>query len=446
MDDLSAAYGDDAEVLKAQLARYAEAVQAFRVRYGPGPALVFRAPGRVNLIGEHTDYSQGYVLPVALDRDVLMVVRPRADALIRLANIETSYAPCRFPVVPSVPSAPPGHWSNYARGAAQLLASEHGLCWGMDALICGQEPWGVPRGAGLSSSSALTVVVALALNQIHGLGLSSLDLAEACGRAEWYVGTRGGIMDQFVSLLSKRGSALFLDCRPDVQGRYAMRHVPLPEDHALVVVDSGVKHANTGPLFNTRVAEVRAGVALLRESLPGVQSLRDLESYPLDTLERLLPERITIAELRGRGITLAQLTNGGIIPLETELFIRARCRHVVTENARVIMAVSALVSGDLTGFGALMGQSHESLRRDFKVSTPEIEALVLAASAQPGVRGMRLTGAGWGGCVVALVSREHLPGFVEGIRRAYRAQAGREARTLVARAAPGAAQVMSVER
>ncbi|MFO7697934.1 MAG: galactokinase [Anaerolineae bacterium] len=443
LTELQAVYGDDLTVLDVQHARYRSALNAFERMYGPGPASVFRAPGRVNLIGEHTDYSQGYVLPVALDRDVLLVARAREDGQVRLANVESEFEPAHFHLSAGIPSEPKGHWSNYARGAAQLLAADYSTGKGMDGLLCGQQPWGIPRGAGLSSSSALTVVVALALSEFNGLALDRPTLAEACGRAEWYVGTRGGIMDQFASLLSERATALFLDCRPTpAAGEYLARRVPLPDGYAIVVVDSGVRHSNTGPLYNTRVAEVRAGVALLQERWPRLQYLRDLEGIPWDAYGDLLPERISVAALEGRGIVLSRLLNGGIIPREQELLVRSRCRHVVSENARVLEAVSALDVGDIKRFGALMSAAHASVRDDFGVSTPELETLIAAAGQIPGVAGTRLTGAGWGGCIVALVERTSVPPFVETIERSYHLATGLSAHAFVCQAGPGACRVI----
>jgi galactokinase len=443
IEALEAVYGSEPSVLEAQRSRYTAAMEAFARLYGPGPADVFRAPGRVNLIGEHTDYSQGYVLPVALDRDVLLVARVRTDGHVRLANIEPDHGPCEFDLETSIPSREAGHWSNYARGAAQRLSLDYAIAHGMDALVCGEPPWGIPRGAGLSSSSALTVVVALALAELNGLGLSRPSLAEACGRAEWYVGTRGGVMDQFASLLSFRATALFLDCRPAQDtGEYTVRNVPIPENWAVIVVDSGKRHSNTGPLFNTRVAEVRAGVALLRERYPEVAYLRDLEGIPWHEYEDLLPERISVAELERRGIPLPDLLIHGIIPADQDLYVRARCRHIESENRRVLEAVSALEAGDVALFGDLMARAHSSVRDDFEVSTPEIEALINAANQLPGVYGARLTGAGWGGCIVAVVDRGYAEAFVREIQRSYRGVTGLTPEAFVCKAGPGACRVI----
>jgi len=442
---LQSIYGSDTETVASQEGRYRRALEVFRQTYGPGPVSVFRAPGRVNLIGEHTDYAQGYVLPAALDRDLLLIARARPDGQVHLANVEPGFEPSRFALTPEIPSAPRGHWSNYARGAAQMLAADYAASVGVDALICGQAPWGIPRGAGLASSSALTVAMALALAVANRLPLAGADLAEACSRAEWYVGTRGGIMDHFASLLARRSAALFLDCRPDrVTGTYSWRYVPLPDDVALVVIDSGQRHCNTTPLYNTRVAEVQAGAALLSRRYPQVTHLRDAERLSWDACEELLPERMTVAELEARGVSLPVLLKAGIIPDDTTLCIRARCRHVITENARVLEAATALEAHDLKRLGALLSCAHASLRDDFAASTPEIEVLVELASHSPGVVGARLTGAGWGGCIIALASRPGAAACVEEICRRYGEQTGLQADAFVCSSGPGACHLMDL--
>nr|HID13614.1 hypothetical protein [Anaerolineae bacterium] len=219
-DALERIYGEAAE---AQQARYSAALTTFTRIYGPGPVHVFRAPGRVNLIGEHTDYNHGFVLPVALDRDVLLLARPRPDEVVRLHNVEPAFPPHTFTIGPTIPAASRGDWSNYIRGAAQMVARHAppappvyggASVRGMDALVAGAPPHGVPRGAGVSSSSALLVVAALALAHLNNWRPDPVSFARLCSEAEWYVGTRGGIMDQFIAMLARPGHALFLDCRP----------------------------------------------------------------------------------------------------------------------------------------------------------------------------------------------------------------------------------------
>ncbi|NJN84927.1 MAG: hypothetical protein HC802_23325 [Caldilineaceae bacterium] len=243
---LTTIYGDDFE---AQRQRYTTALAAFRATYGDGMVDIFRAPGRVNVIGEHTDYNHGYVLPVALDKDLLFLARPRQDQRVRLTNLEHDFAPCEFSMDSQIPSAAQADWSNYVRGAAQTVArtlaeAGHRPANGLDILVAGEAPEGVPRSAGLSSSSALTVVATLAFIHYSNWSPPTSELAPLCSDAEWYVGTRGGIMDQFIALLGARDHALFLDCRPDSAGRYTNQRVPLPTSHRLLIVESGVKHSN----------------------------------------------------------------------------------------------------------------------------------------------------------------------------------------------------------
>jgi galactokinase len=432
-------YGSEGHRVDGQARRCQDALAAFSAHYGPGPVSLFRAPGRVNLIGEHTDYSQGYVLPVALDRDILLLARPRSDAQVRLANMEAPYPERAFAIGPAIPPQPLGDWGNYAQGPAELLARRTGRpLRGLDALVCGRPPWGVPRGAGLSSSSALTVAFALALVHVNELPLAGAELAVFCSQAEWYAGTRGGIMDQFAALLSRRGHALFVDCRPE-HGRYHTAHAPLPSEHRLVVMDSGERHRNTGPLFNQLVAEVRLGVRMLQERYPGIRSLRDMEGMPWNEYVEDLPECMSLADLRERGIALDELIEGGAPPQADSLQVRRRCRHVITENARVLAAVRAMQSGDLDTLGRLMAAAHASARDDLAISTPRLDALVALASRFPGVVGARLTGAGWGGCAIALA---HAPSAEELAAQVARSQPGAQA--FVAHPAPAAGHLVTI--
>jgi galactokinase len=398
-------------------ARYSAALSAFVSLHGSGPVHIFRAPGRVNLIGEHTDYNHGFVLPVALDRDTVLLARPRSDDVVTLHNIEKAFGPRSFRIGANIPSAPPGDWSNYARGAAQMVAREvDGIVHGMEALVAAAPPYGTPRGAGVSSSSAMTVVSALALAQLNGWRPAPVPFARRCSDAEWYVGTRGGIMDQFIALLARPGHALFLDCRPLGPDQYHFSHVPLPPDYRILVADSGVHHANVRGEFNLRVAACRAGVACLRAHSPGITHLRDVQDEPWATLGGLLPEAMTVSEARAAGADL----EGVPLPVaQAELPVRACCRHVHSENARVLATVNALRVGDVATAGRLLDEAHASARDDYDISCAEVEALVEAAHAVTGVVGARLTGAGWGGCIVALVHGSAVSAFETEVARRY---------------------------
>lgn len=433
---LESIYGEAAGV---QAERYRSALAAFRAAYGPGPVLCFRAPGRVNLIGEHTDYNHGFVLPLALDRDLLLLARPRRDAVVHLINEEEGYPPVSFAAEPSIPPEARGGWGNYARGAAQRLAQQLGRpLSGLDGLLCGAAPYGVPRGAGLSSSSALTVVVAVALASLNGLAAEGPGFAQLCAEAEWYVGTRGGIMDHFCALLARREHAMFLDCRPRPDGSYLTEPVPLPPDYHIVVVNSGVRHQNTQGAYNPRVAACRAGVGLLQAYYPGITHLRDVQEVPWAELEPLLPEETTPAELAQHGIELGDLP--GVSP-DTPLPVRARCRHVWSENRRVLAAVAALRNGDVVTLGRLLDQAHASARDDYEISCPELESLVQAAREVPGVVGARLTGAGWGGCIVALVPHGAISDFELYVSKCYHAKTGLTPAIFACRAGPGAGEI-----
>ncbi len=441
---LGLVYGNDRLLLKTQTARYQRDMLAFTAKYGPGPVMFFHAPGRVNLIGEHTDYNHGYVMPMALDKDVLILARPRQDQVVNLANVELSFSSRQFRISQDISPQPIGDWANYAQGPAQLLEREFGPgLRGYDALIDGAAPHGVPRGAGLSSSSALTVAHAVTLVCLNGLKLEGPALAETCGRAEWYVGTRGGIMDQFISVLARRDHALFLDCRPTpgAPGGYVMHHVPIPAGYAVVVADSSIRHRNTGPLYNRRVAEGRIGVRLLQRHYPGITHLRDVEGIPWSDIEGLLPEVIHTDELRAQGIDPGSILDHGVSAQTDTFYVRRRCRHVITENRRVLESITALEKGDVGAFAHLMNEAHASARDDYEISTPEIEALVGLANALSETKGARLTGAGWGGCIVALVEQEGIEAFRRHLTQGYKRETGLDTQVTVCHSAAGAGQV-----
>jgi galactokinase len=433
---LQTIYGDQSDV---QTRRYSNAKEAFTATYGPGDVLAFRAPGRVNLIGEHTDYNHGFVLPVALDKDTLLLARPRVDGTVRLSNLEDEFTSLSFAISSDIPTAPLGDWGNYARGAAQELTRQLGRnLRGMDGLVVGQPPYGVPRKVGLSSSSSLTVVVALALAHINDWHPERTELAQLCSEAEWYVGTRGGIMDQFIALLGQRDHALFLDCRPVADGQYAMDQIPLPKDYSLLIADSGVHHQKVvRGAYNQRVASCRAGVGLLRPHFPGITHLRDVQNILWTELAEWLPEETTVREISEQGIDLSDVP--GLTP-DTSLEVRARCRHVWTENQRVETAVTALAAGDVATLGRLLNEAHASARDDYEISCPELDILVNAACEVDGVVGARLTGAGLGGCIVAVVHQDAVSDFEAHVCNRFQAQLGRETTIFACQSGPGAGE------
>jgi galactokinase len=450
-------YGEAGARPDGQLARYGAALAVFAAQYGPGDARLFRAPGRVNLIGEHTDYNHGFVMPMALDKDVLLVARPRQDAVVNLANVEADRFPSRtFTIGPDIPRSPLGDWANYVKGAAQALMQATGRALrGADILASGQAPWGVPPAAGLSSSSALTVVAALTLAALNEIALPKLALARLCSEAEWYVGTRGGIMDQFISILAQRDHALLLDCRPiaDEAGevRYDMRQVPLPSGYKVLVLNSAVQREKTKSLFNVRVAEGRLGTAILKRRYPDITHLRDVSSAALGLsqplllalLDELLPEEATRDDLRGAGLLDAALeAMFADYRLDDDQIyrVRRRCRHVITENARVLASEQALAAGDVRRFGELINEAHWSMSRDYEASCTEVDTLAALCRESAGVLGARVTGAGWGGCVVALVQDGCEGDVLAHVLPRYAAATGLAGEGFVCASAPGAGE------
>ena len=424
-----------------QLARYEQSLQRFTALYGSGPVQIFRAPGRVNLIGEHTDYNHGFVLPAALDKDVVVMARPRQDRAIHAANIEAAYEPIEFALTDEIPPAPRGNWSNYLRGPAQMLARQAALP-GMDLLFSGSPPQGVPRSVGLSSSSAIVVATAVTLAHQVGIPSATAAFAQACADAEWYVGTRGGIMDHFAALLTQRDHALFLDCRAQPDGSYRTRHIPFPASHRLLVVDSGVHHDNVRGEYNLRVAACRAGVALLSTSYPNITHLRDVQDVPWSTIAAHLPEVSTPEELAEQGIDLGDIP--GLDP-HTPLKVLACCRHVWQENARVLQTLDALAANEIDRVGALLNAAHASARDDYEISTPELDFLVNTANTLPGVVGARLTGAGWGGCVLVMVEANAIEQLQIELGKAYATTFGITPAMFLCQAAPGAGYLGTVE-
>ncbi len=361
-------------------------------------ARIFSAPGRVNLIGEHTDYNDGFVLPMALDRRTRVAAASRDDGIIRCISANL---PGTIEFSIDQPIVRAGDWGDLIRGiAASLLRDEYRLT-GADLLVESN----VPIGAGLSSSAAIEVATGYALLCLAGEPVDPVDLALAAQRAEHeFAGTQCGIMDQYVAALGVEGHALLIDCRS-----LEYRAVPMDLDGARIVVcNSMVRHELSDGEYNLRRAQCEEGVRRLSAHLPAIIALRDVEIEDFDLYGASLP------------------------PL-----ILKRCNHVITENARTLEAVAALSRGDLVTFGRLMYASHASLRDDYEVSCPELDLLVEIASACDGVYGARMTGGGFGGATVNLVRSEAVPAFIDSITRAYRARTGITPETFVCRAGGG---------
>ncbi len=330
----------------------------------PRRTRIVRAPGRVNLIGEHTDYNDGFVLPMAIEPQTLVVCRGRDDGQVRLASTAFPKQIVAFSVQSRIQPAEPA-WANYCRGvAAQLVAAGIPLS-GMDALIDST----VPVGGGLSSSAAIEVATGVALLTVAGLEMDPQRLALVCQQAEhFFANVPCGIMDQTIVAAGREAHAMLLDCR-DLSKQY----IPIdPRDLRIVIINSMVKHALTGGEYAERRAQCKAGVEHFHAADPHVTALRNV------TVERLLAAESALPPI-----------------------VYRRCRHVVTEIARTTDAAACLMRGDYDGFGDLMIASHVSLRDDFQVSTPELDLLAAEAMKVRGVYGARMTGAGFGGCIVA---------------------------------------------
>jgi galactokinase len=347
----------------------------------------FQAPGRANLIGEHTDYNDGFVLPAAIQ------LRTRVNAQLRPGR-ELTIRSASYPDTASFDLDDPNpvarnHWSDYVRGVADSLAQRGFRIQGADLQIESD----IPTGAGLSSSAAVEVASALALLSVSGLHTEPLDVAQMCRRAENdFVGIRSGIMDQFASCFGRRDHALMLDCRS-----LEVRYVPLPPDVAMMVCNTKVKHELAASEYNARRLQCEQGVAVLSRFLPGVHALRDVSAADL-----------------------------GKFSAELDPVIHRRCRHVVSENGRVLAAADALERRDLKTFGALMVESHQSLRLDYEVSCPELDVMCELALAQPGVYGARMTGGGFGGCVLALAGKTSAEAFAKAVASGYHSGTGIE--------------------
>jgi len=345
---------------------------------------VFRAPGRVNLIGEHTDYNLGFVCPAALDLACFVAAAPNSDTRLRVYS-EHRQDLREWPVEHLPECRPAGDWTDYLIGVAQQLLGAHRVIEPLNLYVSST----VPVGAGLSSSAALEVAAGLAL--LDGRTLPPLELALLARRAENdFAGMPCGIMDQYVSVFGCEHAALKIDCRD-------LGHVtvPIPQAVEILAVNTMVKHELGQSAYGTRVRECAAAVEAIRRRHPAVRALRDADPEMVDEL-------------------------GGGPP---ELLRRAR--HVVSENRRVNRFVEAASAGDLAGMGTLFVESHRSLQTDYEVSCEELDFLVDAALALPGVWGARMIGGGFGGCTVNLVEPEHAAGFRENIAAVYRSRYGR---------------------
>jgi galactokinase len=371
------------------------------------PAQIFAAPGRVNLIGEHTDYCDGFVMPAAIDFCTIVAISHRADGRVVAHSVnfndrvDKSVSEFIDEAFATRRAGRKVHWTDYVAGVLWVLR-EHGVPIdnGFSLTIAGD----VPLGAGLSSSASVEVATAFAV-----LGATSYDMplkkiALLCQRAEnEYVGANVGIMDQYVSCCGAQDNAVMIDCR---SLEYTL--APIPPSVRIVICNSMVKHDNTGA-YNSRRAEMEAGLRVLQVHRPEIKALRDATMQDL----AIWGSEMTPESLR-------------------------RCRHVITEDDRVLAAVEAFRASDLTRFGQLMYEAQLSFRNDFEASCPEIDTLIDLANKQPGCFGARLTGGGFGGCTVNLVAVDQAAAFVEAMRAGYLAATGIAAEIYTSRASAGA--------
>jgi galactokinase len=376
-------------------------LDGFQARFGTA-ASIYRAPGRVNLIGEHTDYNDGFVLPAAIEFYCWAAAAPRGDG--KLVIHSENFNETVEAVLNSLAPLEKKHWANYPLGVAWALRQAGKRLTGANIYIAGE----VPLGAGLSSSAAVEVAVAFALLSESKNGVDRSQLAQLCQKAEnEFVGARVGIMDQFVSCYGRASHALLLDCR-------SLEHefVKLPANLQLVICNTMVRHELASGEYNARRAECEEGVRILRIVLPEIRALRDVTLSQLEDHRRNLSAKVF-----------------------------ARCRHVITENARVKRAVEAFQKGNTAALGPLLQDSHCSLRDDYEVSCRELDLMVEIASAQPGLIGARMTGGGFGGCTVNLVESAAVTDFRRNVAAAYSSKTGLTSEIYVSPASEGAQEI-----
>jgi galactokinase len=387
----SPAIGGQAVLVRRVRERFAET-------FG-GAARVALSPGRVNLIGEHTDYNDGWVLPMAIERAAVVAFRPRPDGRLRVHAV--AYGETREVDLETLRTPGGSEWIAYVAGVAWALREAGHHLPGLDAVVDGD----VPLGAGLSSSAALELATARAFAEAAGIPWDATAMARLGQRAEnRYVGVNCGLMDQMASAVSQAGCALLLDCRT-----LATEPVPVPAEAAVVVMDTGARRSLAASAYNDRRAACEAAVAILAQDHPGVTALRDVDDAALAAAE-------------GR--------------MDPVVFRRAR--HVVAENRRPLRMAEAFARSDLAGAGRLMNESHASLRDLYEVSSPELNLISGLARSHPDCFGARMTGAGFGGCAVALVAAARVDEFSRSVHAAYQAQVDLESAFFACRPAAGA--------
>jgi galactokinase len=376
--------------------------EIFKQRFGDRPR-TFRAPGRVNLIGEHTDYNDGFVMPFAIDRATIVAGVSRTDRKIEAVALDMNDSTTID--LDAEPQKKRKSWTDYVEGTARSVEERFSRIGGANIVITSD----VPIGSGLSSSAALETSVGFALLSLSGIEVDRKKLAFAAQQAEdEYAGIRSGIMDQFASSFCRKGSAMLLDCRS-----LETEQIPFETpDSITIVCDTKVEHSLASSEYNKRRQECEEGVEVLKGFYPQIKALRDLS---IDQLEAHKDELSDI--------------------------VYRRCRHVITENERTLKAAEHFKKKDLVAAGELMFESHRSLRDDYQVSCPELDELVEIASRTEGVYGARMTGGGFGGCTVNIVKRETADEFIQAATDGYRSKFGREPGIYKFHAADGASEL-----
>lgn len=372
---------------------YEEVKKAFTVRFGQPPMTMVRAPGRVNLIGEHTDYNDGFVLPMAIDRAVWLGIQPRQDNKVILHSLNET-KPAAFSLDHFEHKQ--AGWSEYVKGIAWSLTSRGYPVRGWEGVLSSD----VPIGAGLSSSAALEMAVARAFAHLSGWAWDAAQMALVGQAAEnGWVGANTGIMDQMISAAGRAGHALLIDCRD-----LSSRHIPLPAGTAVVIMDTMTRHTHTDSGYNERRAQCETAARFFN-----VSHLRDVEPTTFAAHAHRLDE-----------------------------LVRRRARHVITENERVLQAANALMAGDAGKMGQLMNESHASMRDDFEITNDELNLMVNLAQNQAGCYGARMTGGGFGGCAVALVASGAAERFAVTVAKQYQTRTNIEPHTYICEASDGA--------
>jgi len=372
------------------------AISAFEERYGSQPLMLVRAPGRVNLIGEHTDYNDGFVLPMAINHAVWIALRPIAERCVQLHSLDFDET---ISFSSNLQLEPGKSWADYIKGTTWALGQQGYSLQGWEGVMAGD----VPIGAGLSSSAAVEMAVARAFASVSDWKWEPIRMAQACQQADRnWVGIQSGIMDQMVCAAARKGHALMLDCRS-----LLMEHIPLPPGLLVAVLDTSTRRKLVDSAYDQRVKECQAAALFL-----GKTSLRDMDKTTFNQHPGEMDEKLT-----------------------------RRARHVITENQRVHQAVDAMQNNRLVELGQILNASHASLRDDYEVSSQALNQIVACALQVPGCLGARMTGAGFGGCAVALLRAEGASEFRARVIETYYQKSGLTASVFICTAEAGASQV-----